>query len=85
MPELLIEHPETGDAYYTGPLDVWLRFDDPEDEEASHEANTFITEALGFRVEWYHTAVGQVSSQEFDTYEAAAAWLTEAGYQDFTA
>lgn len=68
----------------TEPLDVWLAFDHPEDEEASHEANTFATER-GFVVEWYHTAVGLVTERWFPTYEEACAWLEACGYQDFTA
>ena len=68
-----------------GPLDVWLMFDSPEDEEASHEANTYyVPENDSYRVEWYHTAVGQVTTRGFSTYEAATAWLEGAGYQDFT-
>ncbi len=66
------------------PLDVWLMFDADEDEDASHEANTYRTFSGGFRVEWSHTAVGLITSREFDTYAAAAAWLTAGGYQDFS-
>ena len=66
------------------PLDVWLAFDEPGDEEASHEANTFRTEEGRFRVDWYHTFVGQVSSREFNTRKEARQWLTDAGYQDFS-
>lgn len=74
-------------------LDVWLKFDEPDDEEASHEANVYVTEdydrysrvdALEFVVEWYHTAVGQVTRGVFGTYGEARAWLEAAGYQDFT-
>lgn len=63
-------------------LDVWLRFDSPEDEEAEAEANTFRDGDL-YRVEWYLTAVGLVTARSFTTYEAAAAWLTTEGFQDF--
>lgn len=74
-------------------LDVWLRFDSPDDEEASHEANVYVTEeydrydhvdVLRFTVEWYHTAVGQVTEEGFATYGEARTWLEAAGYQDFT-
>ncbi len=65
------------------PLDVWLMFDEPDDEEASHEANTFYDEG-NYRVDWSHTAVGQVTSQTFGTYAEATAWLEAGGYQDFT-
>jgi hypothetical protein len=65
-------------------LDVWLRFDAPDDEEASHEANTFRDVDGRYFVAWYHTAVGVVTHVFFDTYEEACAWLTEQGYQDFS-
>ncbi len=69
-------------------LDVWLRFDSPDDEEATYEANTFKgVDADGveiYRVDWYHTAVGQVTEVPFSTYEEATAWLEAAGYQDFS-
>lgn len=69
-------------------LDVWLRFDSPDDEEATYEANTFKSvDARGvetFTVEWYHNAVGQVTKVSFPTYEAASAWLVAQGYQDFS-
>lgn len=68
----------------TEPLDVWLAFDDPNDEEASHEANTFLLGTGRYRVEWYNTAVGLVSWREFATYDKAAEWLTNNGYQDFS-
>lgn len=69
-------------------LDVWLRFDSPEDEEATYEANTYKDVDAGgveiYRVEWYHTAVGQVTTISFSTYEKARAWLEAAGYQDYS-
>lgn len=81
-------------------LDVWLRFPDPdcgncgwcEDctaefspyDEAEAEANTF-PDGDGFRVAWYLTAVGLVTSHHFATYDAAREWLTSQGFQDFTA
>lgn len=64
-------------------LDVWLRFDTDDDEEAEAEANTYATDD-GFRVEWYHTAVGQVSERHFNTLADAHAWLTRNGFADFT-
>lgn len=66
------------------PLDVWLAFDSPEDEEASHEANIFYTTDGRFDVQWYHNAVGLVSHREFSTYAEAAKWLEDGGYQDFS-
>ncbi len=65
------------------PLDVWLRFESPEDEECSHEANTFKTPD-GFVIEHYHTAVGQVSYKHVDTYEDAVKWYEDQGFQDFS-
>ena len=67
------------------PLDVWLLFDEPEDEEASHEANIFYTEDGAFSAQWYNNAVGLVSARRFDTYADAAKWLEDGGYQDFSA
>jgi hypothetical protein len=63
--------------------DVWLKFDSPDDEEASHEANTYRV-GTGYRIDWYHTGVGQVSSASFPSYAAVEAWYAENGYQDFS-
>ena len=68
----------------TEPLDVWLAFDDPNDEAASDEANTYKTGGGRYLVECYNTAVGLVSRREFATYDDAAEWLTDCGYQDFS-
>lgn len=67
------------------PLDVWLRIpeDDNEDGEAESEANCFRDNG-GIRVEWYHTAVGLVSSKWFPTHAEARAWLEAEGFQDFS-
>lgn len=67
----------------TNPLDVWLRIPDGE-EESEAEANTF-ADGDGFRVEYYNTAVGLVSSRWFAEYDDAAAWLTAEGFADYTA
>lgn len=80
-------------------IDVWLKFDhadwectwSPEDttvycpgcEEASHEANTYMTDT-GFVVEWYHNAVGLVTSVYFDTLADAYDWYEREQFQDFT-
>lgn len=64
-------------------IDVWLRIPDGS-EEAEMEANTFRDEAGRYRVEWYHTGVGVVSSLVFDTYAQARAWLTREGFEDYT-
>ena len=66
------------------PIDVWLRFDDPEAEEADYEANTFRT-PTGFVIEWYHNAVGLVSQHHVTTYAEAEEWYAANGYDDFTA
>lgn len=63
-------------------LDVWLRFVGDE-EESEAEANTY-EDGSGFRVEWYLTAVGLVTSRWFSTQDAARAWLEAEGFQDFT-
>lgn len=71
---------------YTEPLDVWLKFDadDDDDEEPSHEANTYDDGDDGYIVEWYHVAVGLVSSKRFGSLDAAYAWYETNGFQDFT-
>lgn len=66
------------------PLDVWLKMsDDPEEELAEYEANTFAMDGR-FVVEWYHNAVGQVRSRWFDTYEEATDWLASEGFEDYS-
>ena len=65
------------------PVDVWLAFDHEDDEEASHEANTYMTDT-GYCVEWYNNAVGLVTHEEFDTLADAYDWLEANGYQNFT-
>jgi hypothetical protein len=67
----------------TNPIDVWLKFEDENDEEPTYEANTFDKGGY-FLVEWYHTAVGQVSSKDFDTYDEATEWLESEGFLDFS-
>lgn len=74
------------------PLDVWLAFgvvyDEGEEWEDSDglceaEANTYV-DGSRFRVDWSLSAVGQITSVYFDTYEQARAWLESEGFQDFT-
>lgn len=70
-------------------MDVWLRFAHPADEEAEYEANTYAERPddehdWHFIVEWYHNAVGQVTREQFGSYTEASAWLTNAGYDDYT-
>ena len=66
-----------------GPLDVWLRFETDTDEEASHEANTYLTDT-GYVIKWCHSAVGLVTRVYFDTLADAYDWYEANGYQDFT-
>lgn len=66
----------------TEPLDVWLRHVGDE-EEAEAEANTF-PDGDGFRVEWYLTTVGQVTSRWFATRAEATAWLEAEGFEDYS-
>lgn len=66
----------------TTPIDVWLRI--PEDEEdAEAEANTFLTKT-GYRVEWYLTSVGLVTTVEFDTLADTYDWLENEGFVNFS-
>lgn len=76
-------------------LDVWLKLPSCDcdafpddlgcdcDDMAEYEANTYRA-GDGYAVEWYHTAVGQVSSRYFETYEDAREWLESEGFQDFS-
>lgn len=68
------------------PLDVWLKFDDPDDLEdawASHEANTYET-SWGYEIRWYHNDVGLVTRVPFATLEEAHKWYADNGFHDFT-
>lgn len=65
---------------------VWLKFDGLDDEDASHEANIYPDEeGYGYRVTWYHTAVGQETSIWFDRVDDAEDFLRSGGYENFTA
>lgn len=66
------------------PENVWLAFDSETDEEPSHEANIFRGGPSAFTVEHCHTGVGLITTEHFDTLAQAEAWLTEAGFQDFS-
>lgn len=70
-------------------LDVWFNFAGPHDADPEYEANTYAERPDDerewvFIVEWYHDAVGQITREEFDTYQRAATWLTDAGYDDYS-
>ena len=64
-------------------MQIWLKFDDENDEEASHAANIF-TDGEGARIEWWNESVGPVTTVYKDTVADAEKWLEGAGYQDFT-
>lgn len=68
----------------TKAMDVWLRFESDEDEEPTHEANTY-AEGDRFVIKWYHVDVGLVSAVRFDTLDAVWAWYDANGYQDYSA
>lgn len=71
-------------ARNTEALEVWLKFDTPEDEETTAEA--LVWEDGGqFRVDWDLTAVGLVTSVYFNTHEEARTWLEREGFEDYTA
>lgn len=65
------------------PDNVWLQFDTDEDEGATREANIY-RDGDGYRVEWYHVAVGLVTRHHFDTLAAAEAFLIREGFENFT-
>lgn len=65
-------------------MQIWLKFDAPDDEEASHAAN-IITEDGETRIEWWNEAVGLVSTVNASSVRNAERWLTDRGYIDFTA
>lgn len=66
------------------PLDVWMLFENRDDEEPTHEANTFKDGDI-FRVDCYHVDVGQVMSSYHSSYSEAQVWLEKSGFLDFTA
>lgn len=76
--------PEPASNAPEGALDVWLRFDEEDDEESEAEANIY-PEGGYFVVKWELTAVGQVTSVPFLTYQGAREWLESAGFRDFSA
>lgn len=56
--------------------EYWALFDDEDDDEPSHEANVTMTDT-GYAVAWYNTAVGLVTTVEFDTLSDAYDWLED--------
>lgn len=67
----------------SNPIDVWLKFDNEIDEETIAEANTYKDGDL-FRVEWYLSAVGLVTTETFATLDEAHAWYERNGFTDYT-
>lgn len=67
----------------TPALDVWLRFDSPEDEDASAEANTWPDGEM-FRVDWCLSMVGLITSVYFHSHADAQSWLEAQGFDDYT-
>lgn len=66
-----------------GALDVWLRIPEGTDESEA-EANVYPHEGGGYRVDWYLTAVGLVTSVWFVVYDEAREWLEREGFEDYS-
>ena len=64
--------------------DVWLKFDGPDDEEPTLEANTFKNED-GYEIQWYHVDVGLVNRVHATSLNKVHAWYEQNGFADFTA
>lgn len=73
-------------------IDVWLRVSDDEDHSDFEalpdgrwpaEANTY-PDGRGYRVEWYLTAVGLVTSVWFPSLPEAYQWLEAEGFEDYS-
>ena len=65
-------------------MQIWFKFDAPDDEEPSHTANIF-TEDDGARVEWWNEDVGLVTTEHHPDTASAERALESSGYTDFTA
>lgn len=75
--------PEPASNAPEGALDVWLRI--PEGEEESEAEANIYPEGGYFVVKWELTAVGQVTSVPFLTYQGARDWLESEGFEDYSA
>ena len=64
--------------------DVWLKFDQADDEEPAMEANTFKNED-GYEIQWYHVDVGLVHRVPATSLNDVLAWYVQNGFTDFTA
>lgn len=65
-------------------MQIWFKFDAPDDEDPSHTANVF-TEEDGARIEWWNEDVGVVSTVNASSVRNAERWLTDRGFIDYTA
>ena len=64
--------------------DVWLKFDQPDDEEPTMEANTFKNDD-GYEIQWYHVDVGLVNRVHTPSLSDAHTWYEQHGFTDYTA
>ena len=63
--------------------DVWLKFEQADDEEPTMEANTFKNED-GYEIQWYHVDVGLVHRVRTLSLSEVHAWYEQYGFTDFT-
>ena len=63
--------------------DVWLKFDRPDDEEPTMEANTFKNED-GYEIQWYLVDIGLVNRVHAPRLSEVHAWYAQNGFTDFT-
>lgn len=64
--------------------EVWLKFEDPEDEEAELEAFVYERGFIIF-VDWWHSAVGKVTRRSYPNRYDAHKWLLSEGFENYTA
>ena len=64
-------------------MQIWFKFDAPDDEEPSYTANVF-TEDDGTRIEWWNEDVGYVYTVNASSIQNAERWLTDRGFIDYT-
>ena len=63
--------------------DVWLKFDQANDEEPTMEANTFKNEDV-YEIQWYHVDIGLVNRVHAPSMSEVHAWYEQNGFTDFT-
>lgn len=59
--------------------EYWALFDNPTDDEPSHEATVTLSD-YGYRVQWWNVNVGLVTAHEHDTLADAYDSLENSGY-----